>query len=79
TEPFVSKLPDINLNCDKDGILFGTTSKPADDSTTYSKHTEDYYYKDSCSSTYRKCQSDNPQTVIYEEGKTFTRADIILI
>ncbi|CAG8769747.1 130_t:CDS:2, partial [Racocetra fulgida] len=61
TEPFVSKLPDINLNCDK---------MVSYNNTTYSKRTEDDYYKD----PYRK-RAQGSQIYIYEDSSTYDEAD----
>ncbi|CAG8728036.1 17185_t:CDS:1, partial [Racocetra persica] len=60
TEPFVSELPDINLNCKKDGILLAFPK--------HSKRTEDDYYKECCSS-YQKRQDGGvgSQMQFYED------------
>ncbi|CAG8689396.1 15125_t:CDS:1 [Cetraspora pellucida] len=76
--PFTSKLYDINLNCDEDGILLAYTPKPAEN-TTVSKRTEDdYYYKDPCASKYRK-RAQGSQMAFYENGGPSGTANINLI
>ncbi|CAG8508779.1 4017_t:CDS:1 [Gigaspora rosea] len=75
TEPFSAKLYDVNLNCDKHGVLNAHTPKPPHNSTVpYKRHNK----IDPCSSKYRK-RDYGAETVIYENGNTYTAADITLI
>ncbi|CAG8734172.1 17982_t:CDS:1 [Gigaspora margarita] len=77
TDTFSAKLYDVNLNCDKHGVLNAHTLKPpADYNSTvpYKRHNK----IDPCSSKYRK-RDYGAETVIYENGNTYTAADITLI